>query len=70
MTTPKNRTYFEQLTKGIGNKNVDDDAYSPKNIFHKLTLDFSYESIIFQLPANASDVKGFEDLNANNATQT
>ena len=46
MTTPSNRPLFERLAKGVADKNVlDDDSFHPKNIFQKLTWDFSNESI-------------------------
>ena len=69
MTIPKNRPYFERLAKGVANKNVLDDVdYNPKNIFQKLTWDFCNDSIVIQLPANASNVTGYESLNANDPT--
>ena len=68
LNIPKKRTYLKQLAKGVGNKDfLNDDAHNPTNIFQNLTWDFSNESIIIQLPTNASDVKGLETLDANDA---
>ena len=71
MTIPRNRPDFERLTKGVVNKNVlDDDDFNPKNIYQRLTWDFSNDSIIVDLPTNAVDVAGFETLDPNDATRT
>jgi len=71
MTIPRNRPYFERLAKGVVNKNVlDDDDFNLKNIYQRLTWDFSNDSIIVELPTNAVDVAGFDTLDPNDATRT
>ena len=71
MTIPRNRPYFERLAKGVISKNVlDDDDFNPKNIYQRLTWDFSNDSIIVDLPPNAVDVEGYGTLDPNDATRT
>ena len=71
MTIPEHRPLFERLAMGVGSKDIlDDDAFHPKNIFQKLTWDFSNESINVVLPSNCTDVEGWMSLDPNDKTRT
>ena len=42
---------------------------NPKAIFAALAVDFNNDDIMVELPVNASDVDGFQSLDANDITR-
>ena len=70
MIIPRNRPYFERLAKG-GVKSMCWMMLTSiqKNIYQRLTWEFSNDSIIVNLPTNVGDVSGLETLDSNDPTQ-
>ena len=70
MTVPHNLAAYTRLGEGIKNRAVfDDPNMNPKAIFAALAVDFNNDDIMVELPVNASDVDGYQSLNANDITR-
>ena len=66
MSIDENRPLFERLACGASERyQLDDSSLSLASIFRKLSFQFGNEDIHVNLPPNASDVQGIENVDAN-----
>ena len=66
MSIASNRPWYERLAEGCTTRNhIDDPSFSPKQIFQNVALSFNDERINIQLPSDAYDLIGIEDIDAN-----
>ena len=70
MTIEKNRMKFQRLAEGHKNwSSMDDPILLLANIFRLLCFDFANKDINVELPDNASDIQGIDNLDPNDKTR-
>ena len=66
-----NNEKLYRLSQGVqGRRDLDDPALSTKGIFQLLSLDFNNNEIKIELPDEAADVDGADELNPNDILRT
>ena len=66
MAVEKNRPKLQRLAEGHKDwSSMDDPTLSSANIFRSLSFDFANEEIVIELPDNAGDIQGIDDLDPN-----
>ena len=66
ITLPHNRAIYERFSEGIKNRAVfDNPQMSLKAVFTKLANGFNNDNYVITLPSNATDVEGWDSMDAN-----
>ena len=66
MSLEKNRLKFQRLAEGVTERSqMDSPELSVSGIFTSLLFDFCNEDIVIELPENAADIEGIDELDPN-----